>query len=191
MGMPAAIRKEWTYEMLESLPNDGQRYEIIDGELRVSPSPKLPHQNVIWSLVVLIDAYVKSHPSWYGVVAPSDVVFNSRNVVDPDVFIVRKHGNEKRGLVDPATMMLGIEVVSPSTARYDRNAKRKLYQRFNVPEYWITDPDARIVERWTPADIRPEIITDAIEWQPPTAEPPLRIELTELFGPPEEQDVNP
>src|SRR5437868_4961775 len=99
MGMPAALRKEWTFDMLESLPNDGKRYEIIDGELHVSPSPKLPHQNVIWRLVVLIDAYVRSHPDWYGVVAPSDVVFNDRNVVEPDVFIVRRHGNEERGLV--------------------------------------------------------------------------------------------
>jgi len=169
--------------MLESLPEDGKRYEIIDGELHVSPSPRLQHQRVIWILVALIDAYVKRHSAWEGIVARSDIVFNDRNVVEPDVFIVRRQGNEERELVDPSTLLLAIEVISPSTSRYDRIEKRKLYQRFGVPDYWIVDLRSRSVERWTPDAARPEIITDAIEWQPPSDDPPLRVELAELFLP--------
>lgn len=181
--MPASRRKEWTFAMLESLPDDGKRYEIIDGELHVSPSPKLPHQIVIWRLVVLIDAYVTAHPEWFGVIAPSDVVFNARNVVEPDVFIVRREGNDLEGLVNPSTMLLAIEVISPGTSSYDRVVKRKLYQRFGVRDYWIVDPKARSVERWTPQSIRSEVFADAIEWQPPNDDPPFRIELSELFLP--------
>jgi Uma2 family endonuclease len=183
MGMPASLRKQWTYEMLESFPEDGKRYEIIDGELHVSPSPQLPHQIAIWRLVVLIDAYVTTHPAWFGVIAPSDVVFNNRNVVEPDVFIVRRQGNEERELVDPSTMLLAIEVISLSTSRYDRVEKRKLYQRFAVPNYWIIDPHLRSAERWTPRSIRPDVFTDVIEWQPPSDDPPLRVKIADLFLP--------
>jgi Uma2 family endonuclease len=181
--MPASLRKQWTYEMLESLPDDGKRYEIIDGELHVSPSPRLQHQRVVWTLVVLIDAYVKRYPAWDGVVARSDVVFNNRNVVEPDVFIVRRQGNEERDLVDPSTMLLAIEVISPGTSRYDRIEKRKLYQRFGVPDYWIIDSRSRSVERWTPDAVRPQVITDVVEWQPPSDEPPFRVALADLFPP--------
>lgn len=183
MGMPATAGHEWTYEMLETLPDDGKRYEIIDGELIVSPSPSLRHQRIIWELVLRIGEYTKRHSSWLGVVAPADVVFDQRNVVEPDLFIARRDINEGRDYVDPGSMALAIEVISPSTAKQDRNAKRKLYQKFDVPEYWIVDPDGMLVERWRPDDTRPEILTDAIEWQPPGDEPVFRIELTGLFGP--------
>jgi len=183
MGMPAAAAKEWTVEMLETLPdNDGKRYEIIDGELIVSPSPGLPHQRIIWKLVILIEEYVKQHPSWLGVVAPADVVFDRRNLVEPDLFIARRDVNNARTFVDPGSLALAIEVISPSSARHDRNAKRKLYQKFNVPEYWIVDPEGRLIERWRPEDSRPEILTDVIEWQPSAENPPLRIDLAEFFA---------
>ena len=183
MGMPATAAKEWTVEMLATLPDDGKRYEIIEGELIVSPSPRLRHQEIIWRLVILIEGFVRQHPAWLGVVAPADVVFDRRNVVEPDLFVARRDVNAEREYVDPTSMALAIEVISPTTARQDRNAKRKLYQKFNLPEYWIVDPDGMLIERWRPEDTRPEIITDAIEWQPPGGEPPFRLELRELFGP--------
>ena len=182
MGMPAAAAKEWTVEMLETLPDDGKRYEIIDGELIVSPSPRLGHQQILWKLVVLIDGYIRAHPSWLGVVAPADVVFDRTNVVEPDLFIARRDVNAKLEYIEAGSIALAIEVISPSTARQDRNAKRKLYQKFSVPQYWIVDPDGRLIERWRPEDTRPEILTDAIDWVPPGGGPALQLELDELFG---------
>lgn len=181
MGMPATATKDWTVEMLETLPDDGNRYEIIDGELIVSPSPGLRHQRIIWKLVILIEGYISQRPSWLGVVAPADVVFDRRNLVEPDLFIARRDVNRTRAYVDPASLALAIEIISPSSARHDRKAKRRLYQKFNLPEYWIIDPDGQLAERWRPDDTRPEILTDAIDWQPPTGEPPFRVNLIELF----------
>jgi Uma2 family endonuclease len=184
MGMPAAAAKDWTVEMLETLPEDGKRYEIIDGELIVSPSPRPLHQEVLWKLVVLVDAYIREHTWWYALMAPLDVVFDSKNVLQPDLFIGRRTtlGGPIES-IEPSSLVLAIEILSPSSARYDRNAKRKLYQRFELPEYWIVDPDARLVERWGPDDTRPEILTDSVKWQPPGDARPLSIELTKLFAP--------
>ena len=78
-------------------------------------------------------------------------------------------------------LLLAVEVLSPSTARADRDVKRRLYQAQGVPEYWIVDLDARLVERWRPDDEPPEIITDRIEWQVDPALPALMIELPALF----------
>ncbi len=183
MGMPAGRGQRWTAEKLASLPSDGKRYEIIDGDLHVSPSPGLEHQRILWKLVVLVDGYVNDHPSWYGVLAPFDVVFSAYNVTQPDLFIARHEPEKPVKSVVARALVLAIEVVSPSSVRYDRIPKRNLYQRFKIPEYWIVDPDRRIVERWKPEDIGPEILTDAIVWQPPGEAAPFRVDLAELFGP--------
>ena len=74
-----------------------------------------------------------------------------------------------------------MEVLSPSTARADRTVKRRLFQRTGVPEYWIVDLDARVVERWRPGDDRPEVLTDSLHWQPAAAAEPLRIDLPAFF----------
>jgi Uma2 family endonuclease len=78
--------------------------------------------------------------------------------------------------------LLVVEVASPSTARYDRGLKRRFYQRAGVPEYWIVDLDARIVERWRPGDTRPEVLDAAISWQPEPGGPALTLDLPSLFG---------
>ncbi len=77
--------------------------------------------------------------------------------------------------------MLAVEVLSPSTARADRSVKRRLYQRARVPEYWIVDLEARLVERWRPADERPEVLTDTLSWVPAAGTGSLTIDLPEFF----------
>jgi len=79
------------------------------------------------------------------------------------------------------TLLLAVEVVSPSSARGDRLTKRKLYQRQGVATYWIVDPDARLVEVWHPADHRPEIVTDALTWRVSPEAEELVVDLGELF----------
>jgi Uma2 family endonuclease len=75
-----------------------------------------------------------------------------------------------------------VEVASPSTARYDRGLKRRFYQRAGVPEYWIVDLDARIVERWRPGDARPEVLDGVLSWQPGPEAPALTIDLAAFFA---------
>lgn len=183
MGMASAATKEWTYEMLQSLPDDGSRYEIIDGELQVSPAPVWNHQGVIWKLVVLLDPYLARCATLFGVFAPADVIFDDLNVVQPDLFVVPLvGGKEPPTLEDAGSILLVVEVASPSTARMDRVTKRALYQRFEVPEYWIIDADARLVDRWRVGDSRPEVLSEFIEWQPLPEGPAFRLDLIDFFA---------
>lgn len=85
------------------------------------------------------------------------------------------------GWVEVGSLLLAVEVLSPATARADRHKKRRLYQRERVPEYWIVDIDAGLIERWHAADERPEIVTERIEWRLDPAHPPLVIDLTTYF----------
>jgi len=183
MVMAGSATKEWTYPMLESLPDDGNRYEIIDGELHVTPPPGFPHQGVSWELARLIANYLDQYPAaGKGFAAPGDVIIDPRNVVEPDVFVFPKSDPMPREWKDIKSLLLAVEIVSPSSARRDRGKKRELYQRFRVAEYWIVDPVAQLIERWRPEDERPEILTDAIEWQPSGKYPALRIELPAFFA---------
>ena len=79
-------------------------------------------------------------------------------------------------------MLLAVEVLSPSSARSDRVRKRQVYQEENVPDYWIVDADARLVERWRGDAERPELFVESLVWQPDAAHPPLVIDLVEYFA---------
>lgn len=183
MGMAAAATKEWTYEMLKTLPDDGSRYEIIDGELVVSAAPIWNHQEIVWELAVAIDPYLKQSRTLYGVFAPADVVFADHNVVQPDLFVVPLvEGKKPRTFEDAGSILLAVEVLSPSTARADRVTKRALYQQFDVAEYWIIDADSRLVERWRPGDTRPEVLSEFIEWQPSSGVSAFRLDLIDFFA---------
>lgn len=183
MDMPATDDKEWTVEMLETLPDDGQRYEIIDGELFVSPGPVWRHQHVLTELMLLFGIYLRQTRCGVVLTGPADVVFDRRNVVEPDLFITPfVNGQRPESYEEAGSLLLAVEVLSPSTSRLDRTRKRNLYRRFNVAEYWIVDTDARVIERWRPDEARPEILDGVIEWKPSTEHAPLQIDLPKLFA---------
>ena len=183
MGMPAQ-QTDWTAEMVRALPDDGNRYEVLDGELLVSPAPSWRHQEVVQRLFLLIHPYVEAHSLGWTMLSPADIEFSPRRRLQPDLFVVPDLGTGKpSSWQEVKKLMLVTEVISPSTASADRLKKRPTYQQEGVPEYWIVDPDSRLVERWRPADERPEVIADVLDWQPKPAIPPLRIPLAEVFGP--------
>lgn len=136
-----------TYEDYCLLPNDGKRYEIIDGELFVTPSPRFGHQIVVTRLTRHLSAFVEDNHLGLVFVSPFDVVFSQFDVVEPDILYVSKARTavltEKNVQGAPD---LVIEVLSPTTARIDRTTKLKLYARFGVQEYWIVDPDGPSAE---------------------------------------------
>jgi Uma2 family endonuclease len=181
MHMAIAAR-EWTAAEVQALPADGNRYEVIDGELLVSPSPSWTHQDAVFQLALRLSEYGKANRIAHIIIAPADVVYDSRTMVEPDVFAVPLVGDRKpRTWVEAERLLLAVEVLSPSTARADRTLKRRLYQRQNVPEYWIVDVDGRLVERWRPGGERPELLTEELDWRPSEAHPPLAISLEEYF----------
>jgi Uma2 family endonuclease len=183
MVMPDLMRRDWTLDDLQALEDDGKRYEIIDGELFVTPSPSWPHQDAAGELYLILSRYARSQRIGHVLQAPADVAFSPRRIVQPDIFVVPLiEGQKPRTFEQAGALLLAAEVLSPSTARADRVAKRRLYREELVAEYWIIDLDARTIERSTPSESRPELLSDQIEWHPPGAGEPLLIELAAYFG---------
>ena len=177
MGMPAE-RSHWTAEMVRALPDDGKRYEVLDGELLVSPSPSRPHQRAVRELLLVLDPYVSSHGLGEVFFAPADVEFADDRMVQPDVFVAPEIAPSWREMKHP---LLIIEVLSSSTARVDRTSKRRVYQEERIPEYWIVDIEGSIIERWVPDESRPEILSEIMTWQPRPSLDPLSVDLPKFF----------
>ena len=180
MGMP--IEKRWTANEVRDLPDDGNRYEVIDGVLLVSPSPRLLHQRAILSLRDVLNPFVKRFALGELLHSPADIEFAPNTMVQPDLFVMpldagrrQREWNQVRGLV------LAIEVLSPSTARHDRVIKRDRFMREQVADYWIVDLKARAIECWTPGARLAAIAKDRLSWQPAAAAEPLIIDLVTFF----------
>jgi Uma2 family endonuclease len=187
MGMPALPTTGWTAAtldaLLETLPDDGKRYEIIDGELLVTPAPHLAHQIVLTEMLARLREYLRAHPVGRVIAGPADVRVGDRTSVEPDLFVIPQVGGPFPRFWSPlGTLLLAVEILSPTTARVDRGRKRALYQREGVAEYWIVDLDAHLAERWRPRDDRPEVIRDRLEWRPSEMTDPLVIDVAELFA---------
>ncbi len=181
MGMPAQ-NTEWTAEMARALPDDGKRYEVLDGELFVSPAPSALHQRAVAHLWAILNPYCKTHGIGEAMISPADIELSPRRVLQPDVFVVPLVGGRLiRSWKEVRTLLLSAEVISPSTARTDRIEKRQILQDERVPEYWIVDLDARVFERWRPADERPAILSDQLRWHPVPTVAALEIVLSEYF----------
>ncbi|MGQ0648052.1 MAG: Uma2 family endonuclease [Gemmatimonadaceae bacterium] len=181
MAMPVQ-HSDWTVEMLHALPDDGNRYEIIDGELLVSPSPSHVHQRAIGELHVVLHTYLTG-TDLEAVFAPFDVTWSSRTEVQPDLLVApSSHLRELPRGRGASLLTLAVEVLSPSTARTDRHQKRRLYGSQGVPEYWIVDTGSRLLERWRPGDEEPDVLLTTLTWQPPIERAPLILDVTAYFA---------
>jgi Uma2 family endonuclease len=135
-----------TYDDLRQMPQDGNRYEIVDGEPVVSPAPSLIHAEIVARLFVLIRGFVlRHHPGGRVFTAPVDVRLSPPRIVEPDIIYV---SSERRHLLaDPALIEgapdLIVEVVSPSNRPYDERVKFQIYAEAGVREYWLADAERR------------------------------------------------
>lgn len=136
-----------TYHEYLLLPNDGKRYEIIDGDLFMTPAPATRHQTIAVRLSHLLMTYLEGHPVGIVLAAPCDVVLSEIDVVQPDLLLIR-HDSAARitetNIQGPPDLI--IEILSPGTATRDRDLKRKRYEHFSVQEYWLVDPDQNPLE---------------------------------------------
>lgn len=115
--------------------------------------------------------------------SPADIEFDPATLVQPDVFVVPMvAGRRPKTWADIRGLLLAIEVLSPSTARADRTVKRRAYQRAGVPEYWVVDLDARLIERWRPSDDRPEVLAERLAWQPDPSVPLFELDVPRFFA---------
>ena len=178
MGMPQAAEL-WTAERIRALPDDGLRHEVVDGEHLVTPAPRAPHQVAVFELALRLNEYVREHGLGRVMHSPADLEFDPHTLMQPDLFVTASR--RVRTWLDALPIRLAVEVLSPSTARADRILKRRRLQRAGVPEYWIVDLDARLIERWRPADKRPEMLSERLAWHPEGAPAALVLDLGELF----------
>lgn len=151
--MTVAQHRIYTYDDLADMPDDGNRYEIIGGELIVSPAPILDHQEVVGALVMLLRMFVSEQRLGWVYTAPTDVKLSPYNTVEPDVvFISRARGHiRRRAFVDGAPDLV-MEVLSQRTRGIDLVQKRALYAMAGVPEYWLVDLETRTVSVLTLKD---------------------------------------
>jgi Uma2 family endonuclease len=136
---------QFTYADYLALPQAGPRYQLIDGDLIVSPSPKSRHQIVQSRLFLTVGVHVASHKLGTLLLAPLDVKLSEYDTVQPDILFVaeaNRHRIGLRGILGAPDLV--IEILSDDRDM-DLDVKRKLYARHGVVEYWIVDPDANIV----------------------------------------------
>jgi Uma2 family endonuclease len=180
MTMPDTARR-WTAAMVRELPDDGNRYEVVHGVLLVMPAPRPVHQLVQAELNFRLATYLRPFDSGVHVfTSPADISWDDDTFVQPDPFVFPR--SEFTGQWPGIrTLLLAIEIVSPSTRRPDRLLKRRLYQECQVATYWIVDADARLVEVWHPGDEAPELVAGTLRWQVAAEAPVLEIPLPDVF----------
>lgn len=181
-ALPLSTRKIWTIADLERLPDDGNRYEILHGELLVTPMPNTRHQGAASRLLVAVANWCRANNGWK-FFAPGGVHISETSWLEPDVAVYPVPEYDERDWRELPPPQLVIEVLSKSTARRDRFQKRNAYLANGVAAVWVVDAKARVIECWTSASDFPETYRDSIQWVPDEKLPALIISFDELFGP--------
>jgi Uma2 family endonuclease len=185
MAMPA-IQRHWTTDDVRALTREDRpwpRYELIDGELLVTPAPRVTHQFAAGELFRLLDDYLIGEPVGVAALSPSELELRPGTITQPDVFVIPAGSATSVELPewsDVKSLLLAVEVLSPSSLRTDRVIKRDFYLAHGVEEYWIVDLDARVVEQWRPAQETPSLWREHLAWAP-RDRTPLIIDLAALF----------
>ena len=177
MAVSVAL-KRWTLEELHSLPDDGNKYEVVRGELFVTPPPSAPHQDIIARLTRLLDRYVEEQGLGWVHTARS-VIRRRGSETEPDLFVSHALGADWSTTPPP---ILVAEVLSQTTRRRDLNQKRVYYlEDVGVPEYWVIDRQSRTVTiaRLALDDM---VVPDTLQWHPRGATRALSIQVPALFG---------
>jgi Uma2 family endonuclease len=178
-------RLKFTVDEYMTVPPPERRFQLLDGEMILVPSPTSKHQRISLILSLALHQFVSLHclgEVWY---APLDVILSICDVVQPDILFV---SNERADIVTEANIQgapdLVVEILSPSTARYDLGYKRVLYSEKGVLEYWIVDPEAETIEVMAAGDRG--LATHALYHRGDTLTSPLleglSINLEQVFG---------
>jgi Uma2 family endonuclease len=185
MGMPAEARRRWTAREVAEMQQEDRaypRYELIDGELLVTPSPFGPHQSVIGELHFLIAGYLRGNADVKVWLSPADIRLEPETIVQPDLFVAPRVDVTGEGWLAIKSLELAVEVLSAGSVKHDRLIKRQFYQRRGVSHYWIVDVDNRRIECWRPSDTVAAVHADRLEWHAPGARAPLVIDLPAMFA---------
>lgn len=177
MATPNAV-KRWTLEELHSLPDDGNKYELVRGELFVTPPPTFDHETIGARLAQILTPYVGAHRLGL-VYRPRAVLRFEGSEVEPDLMV--RHPAPGADWDRAPVPILVVEILSPSTRRRDREQKRAFYLDAGVAEYWMVDPETRSITVVGTGG-RDIVETERLAWAPAGARAPLEIEVAELFS---------
>jgi Uma2 family endonuclease len=186
-GHAVATRTKLTYEDYEAFPDDGNRYEIIDGEVFVTAAPSAPHQRAVTRLARFLDEHVEEHNLGEIYPSPFAVVLSPSDVFEPDVVYISR---ARSTMIDDRGVMRGapdlcIEVASESTRKRDRTVKFERYAHFQIPEFWIVDTDAQTVAVFVLErdSYTPFMIAQGDDPIPSRVLPDLELRASALFTP--------
>jgi len=187
MGMPVADNHHWTAADVRALMDEHRhwpRYELLDGELLVTPAPEPHHQLVTGELFALVKSYVDHERLGVTFTSPADIELSPGSIMQPDVFVVP---NESIPVTPPMRwphvrrLLLAAEVLSPSSVRQDRVLKRDFYLSNRVEHYWVVDTDARVFECWRADQERPTIARDQLTWKPEGGKSSFLLDVRDFF----------
>ena len=172
--------KRWTLEEVHALPEDSNKYELVYGELWVTPAPRDRHETILARLTRILDPYVESQD--LGLVYHPRAVFRvGREVeLEPDLMVRRPNPDPEGDWAKAPCPSLVVEAVSKSSRMRDCGRKRDLYMREVIPEYWLVDGDARAITVVRPGR-EDAAVTDRLTWAPAGAREPLTFELARLL----------
>jgi Uma2 family endonuclease len=161
VSLPFNPIRPWRIDDLASMPDDGRRYELLQGEIIASPTPGRTHQRIFGYLLVRLAEAETRAKCGEVIQAPMDVHFSPNDLVIPDIFYIRDQqaAQYRETHFDGAPAFI-IEIVSPTSGFYDRVRKTALYMMYGVEEYWIVDPEKRciLVYHSTGHGLRPQIV---------------------------------
>ena len=172
--------KRWTLEEVHSLPDDGNKYELVRGELFVTPPPGADHETILARLSRLLEPYVARHHLGF-LYHPRAVLRFEGSEVEPDLMVRQASSKKNAAWEDMPLPILIVEVFSPSTRRRDQLQKRHLYMDAGIAEYWMIDAERKsitVVRR----DRHDQTVRDQVLWEPLTGVPPLAVPLSAVFG---------
>ncbi len=143
--MRSGLNRKLDYSDYAAIPDDGRRYEVLEGSLHVTPAPSTGHQHAAKRLFRQVEEYFEGRSLGEVFFSPIDVILGPHDVVQPDLVVVaRREQVSKRGV--EGVPLLVIEILSPSTREHDRSRKATRYAALGIPHFWLVDPDARRIE---------------------------------------------
>jgi len=175
----ATLDKRWTLEELHRLPDDGNRYEVVRGELFVTPAPRRSHEIILARLHEILASFVRANN--LGLIFHRAIIRFDESQVEPDLVVQQAHAIAEVNWDTAPTPNLAVEVQSDVTRRRDLGVKRQLYLAAGIPEYWVVDEDTksvRVIRNGMP-DV---VVTDAMRWPPVAVAETLVFEVVSLFA---------
>ncbi|HEY7878907.1 MAG TPA: Uma2 family endonuclease [Gemmatimonadaceae bacterium] len=170
----------YTVDMLDALPaQPGVRYELVDGVLLVTPAPGSAHGVVAGRLISILRSAIPERVAYIS--PPGEVRVGRTTSLVPDVLVYPSHFQPGTAWADIDEWLLAIEIVSPSSAIYDRDHKRRAYLAVGVLEYWVVDPAAHVIEVWHPGDETAARVRRTLRYRTPDGGRLVELDIAALF----------